>query len=213
MIKSRKVYHSNMSFMDMLFNTLLMFIVFFMISFVLIQPNKEDTNIKTNAEFVVTLTWTNTEKTGQDDVDIYIQDPTGNLLFYQTKQVGLMHLDRDDLGSQNDVFTLPDGTTCSYDFNQEIVTIRGFIPGEWIINIHMFAKRSTNSANVEVKVDRLNPSLKTIFYNKYTMHKYWEEITVVRFTMSSTGEVSNVNSLPKSLVPNSVGRFGGGGGY
>ena len=40
-----------------------------------------------------------------DDIDLYVQDPTGKLVWYNQKEVGLMTLERDDRGDTND-FTL-----------------------------------------------------------------------------------------------------------
>jgi len=177
-----------------------MFIIFFFLSFILIQSNKSDVNIKTKAEFIITLTWSSLDSKNQDDIDTYVQDPLGNIIYYKNKTSGLVHLDRDDRGSVDDIFVLEDGTVCSYDYNQEITTIRGFIPGEWVINIHMFAKRDRMPTNVEVKVEKLNPSMRIIAYKKYVMVIDREEITVVRFTMSSTGKISNKNTLSKILT-------------
>ena len=38
-----------------------------------------------------------------DDIDLYIQDPTGKVVFFRNKNNELMHLDRDDLGSRGDL--------------------------------------------------------------------------------------------------------------
>jgi len=35
-----------------------------------------------------------------------LQDPAGNVLHFRQKDVGLAHLDRDDLGKINDIITL-----------------------------------------------------------------------------------------------------------
>lgn len=163
----------------------------------LIVPEKKDAAIDTKAEYIITLTWADKS---QDDVDGWLEDPTESLLSWKDTEVGLMHLDRDDEGKKKDVIVLSDGTEVEYLHNQEITTLRGFISGEWVLNIHMYAKRDTEPVIVEVKIDKLNPSVKTIFYKKFIMVKHWEEITVVRFTMTAQGEILSTDNLFKHLV-------------
>ena len=113
-----------------------------------------------------------------------------------------MHLDRDDLGYDNDKFLLPDGTEIFYPYNQEITTIRGHIPGVWIFNVHLY-KRSSNSknpTNVEVKMEKLNPKVETVFLKHLTLSKQGDEITVARFRMSASGEILEMDEVQTELV-------------
>ena len=52
-----------------------------------------------NAEFIITMSW---PKDSKDDIDLYVMDPAGNIVYFRDKDNGLMHLDRDDLGDKND---------------------------------------------------------------------------------------------------------------
>jgi len=162
----------------------------------MITVEKKQADIKTKAEFIITLTWADSSTS---DVDVWLEDPLENILYFSAKEIGLMHLDRDDLGRLNDTIVLKDGTWVNYDHNQEIVTIRGFIPGEWVLNVHMYAKRDNIPVSIEIKMDKLNP-YKTIIYKKFTIDKDWEEVTIKRFTMTGNGDILIMNDLPKKLV-------------
>jgi len=129
-----------------------------------------------------------------------LQDPAGNVLHFRQKEVGLAHLDRDDLGKLNDMITLDDGRRVEYTHNQELTTIRGFVTGEWVLNVHMYNKRDSNPTLVEVRIDKLNPKVQTLFYRKIVMKKRWEEVTVTRFVMTSQGEIISWDDLPKKLL-------------
>ena len=196
-MKPRRIYYNNTSFLDLLFNTLVGFVMLFIISFLLINPSIKKADIKTKAEFVITVTWSDNS---QDDVDTWLQDPTGNVLHFRQKDVGLAHLDRDDLGKINDFITLDDGRKVEYSHNQELTTIRGFVTGEWVLNVHMYNKRDANPTLVEVRIDKLNPKVETVFYKKIVMKSRWEEITVTRFVMTNQGDIINWDDLPKTLV-------------
>lgn len=196
-MRPRRIYYNNTSFLDLLFNTLVGFVLLFIIAFLLINPNIKKADIKTKAEFVISVTWSDNS---QDDVDTWLQDPAGNVLHFRQKDVGLAHLDRDDLGHLNDIITLDDGRRVEYTHNQELTTIRGFITGEWVLNVHMYSKRDENPTLVEVRIDKLNPTVQTLFYKKIVMKNKWEEITVTRFVMTSQGDIINWDDLPKKLL-------------
>jgi hypothetical protein len=183
--------------LDLLFNTLVGFVMLFIISFLLINPSFKKADIKTKAEFVISVTWNDNS---QDDVDTWLQDPTGNVLHFRQKDVGLAHLDRDDLGKINDVITLGDGRRIEYAHNQELTTIRGFVSGEWVLNVHMYNKRDSNPSLVEVRIDKLNPTVQTLFYKKIVMKRKLEEVTVTRFVMTNQGDIISWDNLPKKLV-------------
>ena len=64
----------------------------------------------------------------------------------------------------------------------------------------MYSKRDLNPTLVEVRIDKLNPTVKTIFYKKIEMKRKWEEITVTRFVMTSQGDIISWDELPKGLI-------------
>ena len=201
-----KKYHNPTSFLDLLFNCLLGFVFLFVIAFLLIMPPIDDQLKKPKAEFIITLTW---DSNTDDDVDLWIQNPAENIMFFRDKDTGLMHLDRDDIGRRRDLIYLQ-GQEIYQKINQEIATIRGFIPGEWIINIHMYAKRHTNPANINVRVDKLNPKFTTLTEKSYIMKNKGEEVTVLRLTMSSKGEITGQSDLFKPLAATKLIETGGG---
>ena len=194
-----KIYKTsnNTSFLDLLFNCLLGFVFLFTLAFLLIQDEKNKAQIKSKAEYVINVTWPNNYKS---DVDTWLKDPLGNVLWYRQKDIGLMHLDRDDLGHDNDVISMADGSTMICPINQEISTIRGFIPGEWILNIHLYQQKHAEKIPVIVELSKLNPSVKIILSKKFILEQNWQETTVLRFTMTGAGEILDTNDLFVSLI-------------
>ena len=193
----RRKYYSNTAFLDLLFNTLVGFVLLYVVAFLLINPMIKKADIATKAEYVITVTWNDDSA---DDVDTWLQDPTGNVLHFRQKDIGLAHLDRDDLGQLNDRLIMQDGSVIEYKHNQELTTIRGFISGEWVLNLHMYKKRDPEPTNVEVRIDKLNPTVKTVFYKNIVMQTGWEEVTVTRFVMTQQGDILNWDDLPKDLI-------------
>jgi len=191
-----KRYHNPTSFIDLLFLCLVGFVFLLVIAFLLIAPPIDDQQKKPKAEFLVTLTW---DSETNDDVDLWIQDPANNVMFFREKEVGLMHLDRDDLGYRKDT-VIVNGQQITQYTNQEIATIRGFVPGQWIINIHMYRKAWGEPANVNVRVDKLNPRFTTIVDKDYKMAVKGDEITVIRMTMDCKGKITNQDDVLSPFV-------------
>jgi inorganic pyrophosphatase len=193
----KKYSGDRVAFLDLLTNTLLIFIMLFMVAFSQIRPESTSKVKKPKAEYVVTITW---QTDNDDDVDIWTKDPLDNIVFFRERSIGLVHLDRDDRGNENDTLYLLDGSTAVFPYNQEIVTIRGFIPGEWIFNIHMFSKRESVPAIVTMRIDKMNPSIETVFLKTTRLEKLGQEVTVFRAIMDEDGNFTNVNEEFKSLT-------------
>tara|TARA_B100000749_G_scaffold280069_1_gene274614 strand:- start:5480 stop:6082 length:603 start_codon:yes stop_codon:yes gene_type:complete len=192
----KREYHTNLAFLDVLFNTLLCFAALFAMSFILINPSKKDNNVVEKGEFVIVMTW---PKEMDNDVDIYVEDPEGNLVAFMRREEGLMHLDRDDLGRRNDVVQTEFGEI-EYDENREIVTLRGIMPGEYVINVHMYMKREESLLTpVTVQLDKINP-YSTVMIKRVTLGVSGEEKTAFRFTLNNDGDVVEINELQKTLV-------------
>ena len=192
----RHSYDSNVSMFDLLFIMLLGFVSLFIIAFIMINKSTQDSNIKTKAEFVVTVTW---DLKSADDVDTWLLNPNKDVCFFRRKDNGLLHLDRDDLGSEYDTITMPDGTVVKYDVNQEILTIRGVVPGTYTLNIHMYNKNTSTPTNVTVTMDKLNPRFKRILQKTIVMNSSWEEVTIIRFTLDRKGNI--IDSTMGVLYP------------
>jgi len=191
-------------FLDLLFNCLVGFVFLFVVAFLMIAPEKKEAGIKTKAEFVITLTW---DKANPDDVDLWLKNPLGQIMFFRRKEVNFMHLDRDDVGHANDN-VYANGILIEYPYNQEIGTIRGAIPGEWIVNVHMYAKRSSTPANVTVRIDKINPKVTTIFLETFKLTEF-EEVTVLRFRMTTDGSILLTSKEPYEMVKEELQHTGG----
>jgi len=130
----RRSDHVGVGFTDLLFNALLGFVVMFVLAFILINPIAKSGAIDPKAEFLITLSWPDGRR---EDVDLYVEDPAGELVWFRSREAGLMHLDRDDLGERNDVIVVG-GRQVVSPLNQEMVSIRGILPGEYVVNLHLY---------------------------------------------------------------------------
>lgn len=197
---NKEQYGPGIAMTDLATNLLGVFICLFMLSFLMMSKKIEEKNnkVESKAEFMITVTW---DKNSSNDVDTYIEDPLGNLVFYRAKEKGLMHLDRDDYGLTNDTIIMGDGKTVTVHENREIVSLRGIIPGEYIVNVHMYSERDkAQKTQVTVKLEKINPAFKTIAMKEVELGTIGDEKTAFRFTLDNVGDVTNINDLGKELA-------------
>lgn len=184
-------------FTDLLFNMLLGFILLFFIAILFLKTAEDHGKIDIEAEYVITVTWPDFSP---DDIDTWIQDPQGEVIWYRNKSSSIVHLDRDDRGMLNDRLKLGDSIV-ENPLNQEVVAIRGMLPGEYIVNLHYYDSQTGNPVTASVKVARVNPVYTIAWYDTLTLNHKGEEKTALRFTLASDGSIGNINHLPRTLRP------------
>ncbi len=196
-------------FSALLFNSLKAITFMFFISFAMINKPADEGKIDPKAEMMITVTWPDDNP---DDVDTYVQDPASNIVWYNQREGGLMNLERDDRGMFKDVILL-DGEEISNPLNQEIVAVRGLQDGEYVVNVVHYIANGSAPLPVQVKVEKLNPTVKIIYYQTLELKGTGDEQTAVRFTLQGQ-DVTDVTTTPKSLVEltRSSGGKGSSGG-
>jgi len=214
-------YKSTIGFTDMLFNILVGFAFLFIVAFLLIKPEAKKEDFERKAEFVVVMEWDHDQP---DDIDLYVEDPTNSTVHFRLPITNFMYLDKDDLGYANDIVKNVDGTITKVNINREVVTIRGIIPGEYIINAHYYSARkwagqtlSTNMDNsgidivgkgkptgkkltVKIELHKVDP-YKIWWVGEKTFTRRGQEETFVRFIIDPDGkQVGDFTYVEKDFV-------------
>ena len=193
-------YKSNIAFIDMLFNILVGFVFLFIIAFILINPKEKKEDIKAKAEFVIILEWPDTVK---HDVDLWVMDPTGEQIGFRNKQGSLSHLDRDDLGDANDTVKM-NGKIIDIKGNKEMVSVRGLIPGDYYISVHLYRRNDDSetikSFPVRVEVIKLNP-FKMVYSEVTSLKEDGQFYNFPNFTVDENGDVVSVNKTMITAIP------------
>ena len=184
-------------FYDMLFNILIAFVFCFIIAVLAMNPKaKKAGDVPAKAEFIITVSWPDNDT---NDIDTWVQDPAGNLAWFRQREGGLMHLDRDDRGTVGDTL-LVNGREVINPLNQEVVTLRGFAPGEYTVNAQYYESRNQSPVDVTVSVVKVNPRADVVYYGSVRLPAKGAERTAVRFTVTADGGVADINTLPKTIV-------------
>ena len=183
-------------FTDILLNVLMGFAIMVFIAFSLIRPEMLTGDVEIRAEYIITVSWPDNHP---DDIDTYVQDPAGNIVWYRNPEAGLLALDRDDRGNYRDVIVV-NGERIENPINQETVTLRGIVSGEYVVNVFHYVANGVDPVPVTVKVERLNPRLEVVYYGVVDVDHRGEEETVIRFVLDDEGNPSSLTDRFKSLT-------------
>lgn len=180
----------------MLFKALQVLAFLFFIALLAIAPEADHGKIDPKAEFLITVSWPDNHP---DDIDTFVQDPLGNMVWYRRREAGFMVLDRDDRGGAND-FIMVNGRKVKSPIRQETVSIRGIVAGEYTVDVYHFAALTGQKVPVSVRVEKLNPIVQVVHYDTIELDHGGMEATAVRFTIDDAGTVVAVDRTQKSLL-------------
>ena len=200
-MSDKSKYLSSTGFTDLLFNVVVGLAFLFILAFILMNPVAKTKDVESKSDFLIQLTWTDTSG---DDIDLWVRDPRGNLVSFRNRGAGLMHLDRDDLGLSNDRILKSDG---KYEYiirNKEIVSLRGIVPGKYLVNVHVYNKKpdaqhKMGPSDIEVVLIKLNP-YQEVAYAAFVATKRGQEFTAFHFTLNSDGDVTEVDSEAEGII-------------
>ena len=194
-------YVSNVAFTDLLFNIVVGLAFLFLLAFILMNPIAKDKDIEEKSDFIIILTW---DDESGDDIDLWVRDPLGHILSFRNRGVGMMHLDRDDLGLSNDKVQGPDGKIVYVYRNKEVVSLRGYSQGTYLVIAHVYNKKpwkdhSMRPSNIRVELIKLNP------YDEITQAEFigsrrGQEFTAFHFTLDDDGEVIGIRDDREALI-------------
>ena len=115
------------------------------------------------------------------DLDLWVQAPGDVPVGYSNKGGRLFNLLRDDLGHRGDVSGL----------NYEVAYSRGIVPGEYVVNVHLYRDNSNAlpiPATLVVSVKHsVGESARQILARTIELEREGEERTVFRFRLDERG--------------------------
>lgn len=201
---NRLKYKSSIGFTDLLFNLVIGFVYLFVIAFILINPVAKQGDVEKKAEYIVVIEWNHEYN---DDIDLWIKDPAGNIVSFLTKSSGLMNLEKDDLGTSNDSI-VTNGDTKTIFLNREVVTLRGTIPGEYEVMAHVYNRKYTTykgsarqdlPGDIIVSVIKINPYVEA-YTSKRPYMETGQNISLVRFSVADNNAYLGHNENPSDFI-------------
>lgn len=218
---NRQRFKGMTSFLDMLWILLAGFGAMFIIAFLLIQPPAKNADIIKKAEYIVVLSW---DSEVGDDIDLWVRDPKGVTVSFKNKTGGFMNLEKDDLGRENDAIQDEYGNVTVVKINRETTTLRGTVPGEYEVMIHVYSREFVNSTKPDarpgaqhrregpveysVEVIKINP-YKIVYATEGVYDQDKQEISIVRFTIGDDHKFEGFNNNPSNIINMTTNSYDG----
>jgi|TARA_B100001964_G_scaffold156388_1_gene171807 hypothetical protein len=201
----RRKHRSTFAFVDLLFNLTVGFVMLFIIAFILISPPTTEKKMDPDVQFVIKMTWPDKDK---NDVDLWVRDPLGQKIGYRSREAGFTNLEKDDLGQSNDYAIINGERKIVYQ-NQEFVFIRGFISGQWRVNIHWYNKKDKETAEIPVLIELYDnkPNFKLLASQEVLLTKRGQQLTAFNFMMGEDGKIFDVNYEKANWILSGVVSF------
>lgn len=133
--------------------------------------------------YIVEVKWSDESDA---DIDVYVRDPYGSFVCYSQLRMGFMHLDQDDRGIITDEVVGPNGEVRVLRKNREEVSIRQFIPGLYVVNVHMYAGREPTKVTVNIYDGRSGDTIKMLTRD-VVLKTVGEDTTAFQFRLNEEG--------------------------
>ncbi|MGI9422470.1 MAG: hypothetical protein ACR2PA_04705 [Hyphomicrobiaceae bacterium] len=129
------------------------------------------------------------------DVDLWVQGPESGPVGFWNKGNEVFNLLRDDLGIEGD----------ATDLNYEVSYSRGILPGEYVVNTHMYGYIPAGTivpVKVVVSVRTLLEDTRQLLQSSVLLTHHNQERTVFSFRLTKEGEVveGSVTTLYRPLI-------------
>ena len=180
-------------FSVMLFKALQVVAFLFFIALLAMNPEAKSGKIDTKAEFIISLTWPDNHP---DDIDLYAEDPVGNIVWYHVRESGFMVLDRDDRGGLNNTIVVAEQDPSP--IRQETVSIRGIVPGEYTVNVnHYLATTARGAGRREGREGQSRRRGRALRHAHPRSHRVGADRGAL--SIADNGDIIDVNRREKSL--------------
>lgn len=133
----------------------------------------------------------------QNDVDLYVEDPAGKIAFFNNPTAGLMHLEQDIIPGYN---TVENGTTLKQGDDERTI-LRGTIPGQYIVNVHMYdGTLSTVPETCTINLYSMKGGINVLATQKVTLQRNGSVATAFEFTVNAKGQVTRIDHFNRDIV-------------
>lgn len=172
----------------------LLVVFFVVIIFSVVDENKSKGNVIDPSQIIAEMTWGDGSPS---DVDLWMENPAGDIVYFNAREFGGMTLDTDNLGFNNYVKDTS-GEIIKNDKRREVISIRTPIAGTYTINVMLYGKRTGWAEKIKVHAFKINP-YKEIVDKEVEINNSMEEATIVQFELDEKGDIVSVTTNPEPV--------------
>ncbi len=171
-------------FLDITQITQFLFMVAFVCALVVIGEDASKAKIDSTSRYIVTMTW---EDASRDDIDLSVRVPSGEIVYFRTRQAVFASLDRDDLGIESNTVVDDAGNVVTLRARSEVIYLRQTVPGVYVFNVQAYNKREPAPAHVLITLTSVGDRTQVLQSRQITLSENHEERTAFRMTVDADG--------------------------
>ena len=190
-----KTFSTNIAFIDMLFNMLILMTTMFFLSLMLVNPVAKDGIVTPTVAMMIEMSWDDESNT---DIDLYVKTPTGDVTYYASKENPPAFLERDDLGWSNDKYIL-NGEEVIVERNYEVISLSDLPDGEYFVSVHGFSIPEDAFIDVTVSATLMQP-FSELYFNTIPVKDH-QEVGVLSFVVQDGAVIDVYDTLDVKLRP------------
>lgn len=182
-------------FLDLSNTLFFFFVALFALTLLLISDDTDAKKIDTTSRILITLTW----KDGSNsDIDLSLKTPTGEVVWFRTKQATFASLDHDNLGTEGNVVVDAAGNTIIAHQRDEVIYVRQTIEGTYSVNVHAYSLLDIE--DVTVTLVTVDPKWKQVAQRKLQLVERHQEETAFRFSVDAEGQITGTDTVPELFI-------------
>jgi len=158
-----------------------------------ITASQSRQQLVTQGAYAVTISW---RAGSNDDVDLWVRDPRGQICYFVNPSVDLMHLEHDDLGSG--ISGTLNGNLI-YTANNERTIISSAQPGWYVANVMLYNRVDPGPIEVTVELWSIASPGSPLITKQEMLLSNGDWKTAFRFHIGSHGQYLGYDTLQTDL--------------
>lgn len=182
-------------FLDLSNTLFFFFVALFALTLLVISDDTEAKKVDTTSRFLITLTWAD----GSDsDIDLSLKTPTGEVIWFRTRQAAFASLDHDNLGRGNNVVIDNAGNVVTAAQRDEVIYLRETVAGVYVVNVHAYTMIVPE--DVTLTLVAVDPQWRRVVTRKLSLAERHQEETAFRFTIDLSGAITGTDYIPELFI-------------
>ncbi len=189
-------------FLDVMTLLVLVLLLLIFAALMKVSDAESKAKVESTSRYIITMDW---DEGSRDDIDLSVRVPSGEIVYFRTRQAVFAALDRDDLGLDSNTVIDDAGNAVTLKARSETIYLRQTIAGTYVFNVHAYNKMDAAPAHVRVTLTSVGDRTSVVTSRQITLAENHDERTAFRATIDAGGSVVSVDQIEELFVNDALG--------